>query len=222
MVPNHGGHYLFFYTVVKGASGVYYLRTNKHTSYSWGGVLLMKKQVWVMALLAGVTLGGAQVVMATPAHAKTQQRTMKAYPQRLRGTWYHYDGQGKYDRVQFTAKKWRTVGYDNNQRYASTLTLHQRPMNADAAQLARHPKWAVGQKMWARHANWIDLRGWNQSAGDGTAYKVAKKAYHGQKVRVVSEASGAGLWVTQHYYTSKRVAKQMKDHRFHGEIYYAS
>ncbi|HJE86727.1 hypothetical protein KB236_07605 [Levilactobacillus brevis] len=182
----------------------------------------MKKQVWLLALLAGLIFGGAtQVAVPTTAHAKAQ-RTLTAYPKRLRGTWYHYDGQGKYDRVSFTAKKWRTVGYDNNQRYASTLKLHQRPMSADADQVVRHPKWVVGLKLRARHASWIDLRGWNQSAGDGTYYKVANKYYRGQKLRVMSEAGGGGLWVIQHYYPSKHVAKQMKDHRFPGEVYYAS
>lgn len=181
----------------------------------------MKKQVWLVAVLAGLLWGGAQVVTPTTAQAKAQ-RTAKVYPKRLRGTWYHYDGQGKYDRVKFTKTKWRSVGYDNQQRYASTLKLHQRRVSADPEQIARHPKWVVGYKLRARHASWIELRGWNQSAGDGTYYKVANKHYHGQKIRVISEAGGAGLWVIQHYYASKKVAKQLGNHRFHGEVYYAS
>lgn len=181
----------------------------------------MKKQVWLLALLAGMTLGGAQMVTPTTVHAKAQ-RTMKVYPQRLRGTWYHYEGAGKYDKVKFTATKWRTAGYDNTQRYTRTTTLHQRLASADPAQIARHTNWVVGQKMWVRQANWVGLRGWNQSAGDGTYYKVANKPYHGQKLAVLSEAGGAGLWVDQHYYASKQVAKQLKNHRFHGEVYYAS
>lgn len=181
----------------------------------------MKKQVWVLALLAGLTLGGVQLGIPATAHAASQ-RTMKVYPQRFRGTWYHYDGHGKFDRVKFTATKWRTAGFNNNQRYVSTSKLKQRLVTADPARLARHPKWTMGQKMRVRQANWIDLRGWNQSAGDGTYYKVANKRYRGQKMTVLSEAGGAGVWVTQHYYPSRQVAKQLKNHRFHGEVYYAS
>ncbi|WP_395322788.1 hypothetical protein [Levilactobacillus parabrevis] len=180
----------------------------------------MKKQILFMALLGGLTLGGTQIVAPTAAQASTR-KTVKALPKKLQGAWYHYDGHGKHDRVKFTATKWRTVGYQNGSRYASTSTLHQRKLNADPDKLARHANWVVGWKMTVRRANWTDLRGWNQSAGDGTYYKVANKRYHGQKLAVLSEAGGAGVWVTQHYYASKQVAKQMKNHRFHSEVYYA-
>lgn len=179
----------------------------------------MKKQILLTTiLLAAMGVGGFQTSQVTTAHARAK-KTMKVYPKRYRHSWYHYDGHGKYDKVRFTKKVWHYAQYYDGTTTKGTLTLHSRSVRADLDKAKIHGSWVVGQKFSFRHASWIDLRGWNQSAGDGTYYKVTTKKFHGKKVSVLTDAYGAMVTTDKHYYRSKKVAKRLGNHHFKGESY---
>lgn len=165
----------------------------------------MKVTKLISVALVTLTVGGTGVLSA-PAVTAQAKSTMKVFPKSIRGTWYHYDGKGHYGTTKITAKKIKTRSYSSGHWYTYTTPLHHRKTTVDPDKASRHLKWGV-----AIMANgWTDLRGWNQSAGDGVYYKVGHQRYHGKHVRVLKEAGGAMIEVNKHSYKTKHLAKHFQ------------
>lgn len=165
----------------------------------------MKVTKLISVALVTLTVGGTGVLSA-PAVTAQAKSTMKVFPKSIRGTWYHYDGKGHYGTTKITAKKIKERSYSSGHWYTYTTPLHHRKTTADPDKASRHLKWGVAIKV----SGWTDLRGWNQSAGDGAYYKVGHQRYHGKHVRVLKEAGGAMIEVNKHSYKTKHLAKHFQ------------
>lgn len=149
------------------------------------------------------------------------------FPSAMQGTWYGWD---KYSNsiksVTFSGNKWATSGeygntvyaYDGAVRTASDKAALENP-GQDMDQ-NKQEKWAaysqtefsespISQN--GQPVQIVNLRGWYQSAGDGTYYYLTTVDINGQPTQVLTEASGAGIWVQMHYYHSQSVAASQKD-----------
>lgn len=178
---------------------------------------MLKKRLIGFVLGTITVFSLSMVVSPTSASAKT---TLKSFPTSLHRTWYHYDGHGRYDTVRFSSKKTSYSQYYDHKWYHGTSTLHYRNVKSDPDKIKIHGTWVVGGVFRMGKTTWTNIRGWNQSAGDGTSYKIETKTYHHKKVRVLSEAGGAGFWIDNHFYTSKGTAHRLGNHHFSGEHYY--
>lgn len=63
-------------------------------------------------------------------------------------------------------------------------------------------------------SRWLNLRGWTQSAGDGSSYTVKTETIDGKQVKVLVQAGGAENWTQAVYYQSKDMAQQNADKKF--------
>lgn len=177
----------------------------------------MKKVMLAVATAAAVlTIGGSGVGMSLTAQAKAST-TLKTVPRRYRHTWYHYE-HGRLATLTFTTKKITGLSYDGGQPIKYVAHLHHHQLTAK--KLQQHNSWSTAVTTKRRQAQWLNMRGWNQVMGAGDYYKVMTKTVAGQRVRVLSQAGGAGVWTSAHYYQSKQLAKHQGQHTFKGEVYY--
>lgn len=176
----------------------------------------MKKELIGVAVVAA--LMGVSGVLGTTitAQAKTQT-TLRTIPQRYRHTWYHYN-KGKYEKLTFSTKKIAGLSYFDGQSTKYRANLHAHKLTT--TKFKQHATWSSATTTQRRQATWINVRGWNQGMGAGDYYKVMTKSYQGDWHAVLSQAGGAGVWTSAHYYRSKKIAKQLKNHHFKGEVYY--
>lgn len=150
------------------------------------------------------------------------------FPSQMQGTWYGWD---KYSNaiktVTFADNKWITGGtepqtlfaYDGSARTASDQAAFNDP-SSQQMDANKQNKWAAFAKMSfdkrpisqnGQAVEIVNLRGWYQSAGDGSYYYITTVNINGQPTQVLTEASGAGIWVNMHYYHSKTLAESQKD-----------
>lgn len=58
---------------------------------------------------------------------------------------------------------------------------------------------------------WLNTRGWYQTAGDGTFYRIGTELINGKRVQVLFQASGAGLWTDGHAYPTQALAQSQQN-----------
>ncbi|GEO69903.1 hypothetical protein [Levilactobacillus acidifarinae] len=159
------------------------------------------------ALLITMAVGTSGVELTTTAAQAKAKRTERTLPKSIRGTWWHYDGKGHYGKTTITAKKIKSRSYSSGEWFKYSTAIHSRKLSANPDKLKIHNNWGV---ISGHYHGWTDVRGWNQSAGDGTYYKLSQRQYHGKKVRVLKLAGGAGIETYSHQYTTKKLAKHFK------------
>ncbi|GAJ26374.1 hypothetical protein JCM15457_1298 [Liquorilactobacillus sucicola DSM 21376 = JCM 15457] len=71
-----------------------------------------------------------------------------------------------------------------------------------------------------RGIDFLNVRGWNQTAGDGEYYGVKQENVAGQNIDVMVEAGGAGAWCSQTYYASVDLAKKQQGQKYDDITYY--
>lgn len=132
--------------------------------------------------------------------------TLSVLPNKLQGTWYSYD-EGKLNTLTITSNKIISNG--------DTETIHARPKNADAMKAANHPTWGVAMifPKLARGIRLLNVRGWNQTAGDGDDYGIINT----NGMTVLDLAGGAGAETDANFFKSKQQAKQNKKKQYKGE-----
>ena len=143
--------------------------------------------------------------------------TVKTYPARYQHVWYHYNGDGRYDKMKFTAHNMSYTQNYENRIDISQSALHSRNSDANPVTLKDHPSWVMGLPVRVRGEHWVNIYGWNQTTGAGVYYGVANKTYRNRKLRVLTSAHGAGVWTDKHYYLSKKVAKSMGNKHLDGD-----
>lgn len=172
---------------------------------------------WLAGLLCIVGLSmGFMGSAIKPQSSQAASHSLRYFPSALRHTWYHYDGHGRYDRVTFGYKHYREQNYyDGWTVYHGKI--HYR--NLKTTHISHHPNWTFATPFYIHHMHWVNIYGWNQTAGDGEYYGVKVRHYHGHRIRVMSEANGAGIWTYQHYYATRKVARTLGDKHFKGVSY---
>lgn len=173
----------------------------------------MKKLIISLLCFGGLLFGG--VINPQSAHAATY--SLKVFPKVLRHTWYHYDGHGRYDQIKFGYKHYRMRNF-YEKWYVYNGKIHYR--NLKATRISHHPNWTFATPVYYHRMHWTNIYGWNEGVGDGAYYGVKIRRYHGHRVRVMSEASGADIWTDSHYYATRKVAKALGNKHFPGVLYY--
>ncbi|WP_242362144.1 hypothetical protein [Limosilactobacillus antri] len=133
-------------------------------------------------------------------------------PSELQGTWYTADN-GEPGSVTFGAHTFKYTGGDNDGDqvtiYKQSPAFLQDENNATSQAIGRATKnWMRGTFGNAHGMRWLNLRGWQQTAGDGAYYAVHTETINGQQVKVLVETGGADMHVTAVYYQSQSMAKQ--------------
>lgn len=164
------------------------------------------KQV-LIELVALISLGSIGIVASSKTNIVQAKHIAAVYPKRMRGTWYNYD---KYDKkvqkVIYTKNK--SITYYEGRKYISHL--HHKPKSTPKNS-KRAASWCyIGARAKVRGRNWISIYGWEQTAGAGAHYNVSKLAGHW----VLTSASGAGFWSSEHWYRSAKLAKKLRNKRY--------
>lgn len=151
------------------------------------------------------------------------------FPASMQGTWYGYDKDSDAVKsITFAGNKISVDGqdsyaYDGSVRPADDQAiLNTGTDSLNAEQQNRMEHWAALSNVDPQTANFdttpispiVNLRGWYQSAGDGTYYYIMNENIDGQQTPVLFAASGAGMWTDMHYYRSNQLAQQQQDEVF--------
>lgn len=137
-------------------------------------------------------------------------------PAEMRGTWYTSSDDDD-SSVTFGAHSMSNADDGDS----STLQLFKQDPKFLSSDQTEDNSIQDATKNWgsARMTNVHDLdfltiRGWTQSAGDGESFAVHTEMVDGQQVKVLVEAGGAGYWTDAVYYQSKSMAQHQGDHHF--------
>lgn len=174
----------------------------------------IKKILTKIVLLLALCSTCASLSKPTVTKAETTVTAKPMFPKKMQGTWYTYS---KYDKklYKITITKKKIIYYGPN-RNKSTLTVHKfiprdnRPQTKKY--LKKTAKWIflLGYEK-AHGRKWLHYFGWNQTAGAGDYFNVSKINGH----KVLTTAAGAGVWKSEHYYRSAKLAKKLANRHYH-------
>ncbi|BDZ31900.1 hypothetical protein RA086_11730 [Lactiplantibacillus sp. WILCCON 0030] len=170
-----------------------------------------------LAILTVVVL--AILPLGTVKRTVITAKTLSQYPQKYQRTWYHYDNNGKFDTVEFTAKSFKAVDRNSPHRLTDTMTLHVRSVNSRFFKRSRHPQWGAARLVGKHH---LRLTGWNQPEYTGANYHVEQRRYQQQTVTVLTQTNSVETWTYEHYFTSQSLAKLIGNAHFPGDVYATS
>lgn len=173
----------------------------------------------------------AQIVgggSATTANTTKTPSSTASYqvPSELAGTWYGYSEYSKQseqiDTLEIAGNKLTLNGETTELHQDSERTSQDRELlsgKGDPNQIDKNKmdNWGVIKEFDVEGRHWLNVRGWYQSAGDGSYYGVKSRSIDGQTMPVLTIAGGAGMWPSQHFYPTKAAALSMKDTKFDDE-----
>lgn len=94
----------------------------------------------------------------------------------------------------------------------------QAVLNGDDSKMDQaHSNWGSAGTADVGGDHWINVRGWYQTAGDGTSYTIINRSLNGKTVPVLEEGSGAGFWLDCNYFPTQALAQQYQDTVFPDE-----
>ncbi|GKT03765.1 hypothetical protein [Furfurilactobacillus entadae] len=180
--------------------------------------------IWLITVLSVVTLAaGCSKAADRPratSHQSTTARTAH-FPASFNKTWYGINADTKkLDQLTFAGNKLMSgdttvlIHTVTNRTAADKAILSGKRQVSTTSEKNKRDHWAIYSSVTYKGQRWINLKGWYQSAGDGDFYRVGQETINGKKTPVLFAAGGADVWTNQHFYTSKRLANQMKDHHF--------
>lgn len=144
----------------------------------------------------------------------------------LAGTWYGYSEYSKQseqiDTLEIAGNKLTLNGETTELHQDSERTSQDRELlsgKGDPNQIDKNKmdNWGVIKEFDVEGRHWLNVRGWYQSAGDGSYYGVKSRNIDGETMPVLTIAGGAGMWPSQHLYPTKAAALSMKDTKFDDE-----
>ena len=142
-------------------------------------------------------------------------------PSEMQGTWYSADYNSD-STVTFKAHT-MTSSADGE---TSTLKLYKQGNQFLAGDDVNNKTiidatkdWGSAKMMHANDLDFLNIRGWCQSAGDGDSYAIHTETINGKPVKVLVLAGGAGFWTSAVYYQSQDLAKQQTDAHYDDLIY---
>lgn len=144
------------------------------------------------------------------------------FPSEMQGTWYSSDN----DSDQKLVITGNTISYSDDSDSGTTKLFKQDPsFLQDEDNYMSHSVqdatqgWGRGYFFNLDGSRWLNVRGWTQTAGDGSSYAVKTENVDGKAVKVLIEAGGAMNQAEAVYYQSADMAKQQADKKF-DDIHY--
>lgn len=176
----------------------------------------MKLKKIFIILTAMITLGTATVYAVNSTHTVDAKVNKATFPKKMRGNWYQYSDYSKKVNKQVITKKHFKM---NDDGYKYTRYLHVNPTGQAHDYYNGNKKklnWIfITSNVRAHGRTWLATRGWYESAGAGAFLNVSKLNGH----KVLTWAGGAGVWGSEHWYRSRKLAKRLRNQRYTGFKY---
>lgn len=175
----------------------------------------MKSKKFWKILLALVCFGMGGIAANYSVLTVEAKTSMTTFPKKMQGTWYQFDkSSNRIEKQKITAKKW--IFYNHGKK--ETGYLHAEPVSGPAYPKPEKKKenwiYISGGPIKARGRMWIGVVGWYQISGMAS-YNVSKLKGHW----VLTNAGGSGLWGSNHWYRSAKLAKKLKNKRYAHFVY---
>jgi hypothetical protein len=146
---------------------------------------------------------------------KAKSTTEAFIPANLQKTWYSVDEDGNVDKLSFTAN---AIHYENSVD-SGTTTIHDGSSEPDPDTASIHSDWGRSGKVSIHGINFLNVLGWNQSAGDGTYFGIKSEVINGKPTDILVDAEGAGVWCSATYYESEALAHQEAGKKYSDIVY---
>lgn len=144
------------------------------------------------------------------------------FPSRMQGTWYAYTDEDKIQTVSFDGNLWKSMGKTDK---AFEASRHPSEITYDANDTSKD-NWVVATFMESNDGIFkgdenpsriVNIRVWYQGSGDGTYYYNTTQTVDGKKIEVLTEAGGAMIATTAHYYKSPALAKEYASNDYYAD-----
>ena len=222
-----GGH-VYLFAIKDGKPVVYHTSQNQGMPDNLTHFTTTKNQTLAQGFAKIVA--GQQPTLPSQA-AKSKKSTSNApyytkfvFPHWMQGTWYTADNDGKVEKLVVTGNVLNTNGeitptYDGASRTAADMKV----LNDGGKPDPTKTDWGAGglsdpaPSLFddpSKVSQVVNIRGWYQGAGDGTYFYTTTEKDHEQPFTVLTEAGGAGMWLTAHYYRSADLAKQHQSEHY--------
>lgn len=218
---NHG--YLYLFVIEEGKPQVFVNQNNQQEKKLLKFEKTENKEL--LKAFENIYNGKPYTKLPEPKNNNDSQNSSpkSLIPDNMQGIWYGYNEYtNSIETITMRGNTITTTG-----KYGGSMTVH-----ADSERTADEKRYFTesmdpnlmieSRKSWAliqsvndkiRGANWVNVKGWYQTAGVGTYYAV----YNRDGNQVLTEAMGADVWVNMHYYRTEALANQMKNKRYPGE-----
>lgn len=137
----------------------------------------------------------------------------------MRGTWYA-KSYGKMSKLEVSEHE--IVYTSEGEKPAKTILYRPgngRKFDTDIAVQEARQEWAVASEVTKNDLNYINVRGWYQTAGAGTFYAAHTELIDGKQTPVVVVGGGAGAWTSTVYYQTEALAEQQAEVKYDDLIY---
>jgi len=138
-------------------------------------------------------------------------------PSEMQGSWYSAD----YDSDSTMTFGPHSYEYSGEGDSGTTQLYKQDPQWGQDEDNYTNEATQKATKNWGKASffnldgeRWLNVRGWTQSAGDGSSYAVKTETIDGKQVKVLVVGGGAENWVESVYYQSRDLAQQNADKKF--------
>ena len=133
-------------------------------------------------------------------------------PAEMQGTWYSsdYDSNSK-----ITFSKNAILGEDGQQYHLYKQDPNFLAGDTPSTSVQNATRyWSSARFVDVHGLHFLNVRGWCQTAGDGSSYAIHTETVNGKQVKVLVVAEGAGYWTSGVYYQNPQLAKQQADKKF--------
>lgn len=138
-------------------------------------------------------------------------------PSELQGTWYSTD-----DDENATVTFGQHNFHEKDDDDSTDLSLYKQDpdflandSNATDQSIQEATKhWGKVSTANAKGMHWFNIRGWTQTAGDGTSYAVHTENVDGQEIKVLVVAEGADYETEEVYYQTEALANKYGNKKF--------
>lgn len=162
----------------------------------------------------------ADVTSNSQDASSSTSETPKPYvlPANMQRNWYYVDDNGDTHTLKISDNK-MTYHSPDSQDSVSEIYLTD---GSDPDTTAIHSNWGrVSGPMFTAHdISFINIRGWNQSAGDGSYYGIKSEDVDGVNTDVLVEAGGASVLCDAVYYPTLTLATKMTTQKFDDIAYF--
>lgn len=165
------------------------------------------------------TVGSANEKTATDDAYSDGRNGYITTPVAMRGTWYA-KSYGKMSKLEVSEHE--IVYTSEGEKPAKTILYRPgngRKFDTDSAVQEARQEWGVASEVTKNDLNYINVRGWYQTAGAGTFYAAHTELIDGKQTPVVVVGGGAGAWTSTVYYQTEALAEQQAEVKYDDLIY---
>lgn len=141
-------------------------------------------------------------------------------PSNMRGTWYSANNDSNSSvtfgahTIQFTSEDDDGGSNELTHIYKQDSSFLEGDQSTDRSIVDATKNWCSGAFTNVNNLHYLTIRGWCQTAGDGSSYAVHTETINGQKFEVLVQAGGAGFWTESVFYRSKAMAQNQQDRKY--------